>query len=84
MIRRSLFVLGVVPALLVEVTGRAQERLNGFFLTPPLSLSSGYDDRFIVGSRVLDDRVSLLTSPTLSWMKSTHGLPGGVRNLFPE
>ena len=51
---------------------RAQERPNGFYLTSPLGLSSGYDDRFVVGSQVFDDSVSLLTSPTVSWMANTH------------
>jgi hypothetical protein len=64
--------LGALPALLVSVVGRAQERPNGFYLTSPLSLSSGYDDNFPAGSRALDDSVSLLTTPTVAWMKNTH------------
>jgi hypothetical protein len=70
--RGLLLLLGIVPALFVEVAGRAQERPNGFYLTSPLSLSSGYDDNFLVGSRLLDGSVSLLTSPTFSWITNTH------------
>jgi hypothetical protein len=70
--RGLLFLLGIVPALHLVVPGRAQERPNGFYLTSPLGLSSGYDDNFVVGSRVLDGSVSLLTSPTFAWIKSTH------------
>ncbi len=67
-----LFLLGVVLALSAVVVGRAQHRANGFYMTSPLSLSSGYDDNFLVHSRALDDTVSILTAPTFSWMKTTH------------
>jgi hypothetical protein len=70
--RGLLLLLGIVPALNLVVPGRAQERPNGLFLTSPLGLSSGYDDNYVVGSRVLDDSVSLLTSPTFSWITNTH------------
>lgn len=70
--RGFVFFGGVVLALLAEAAGRAQERPNGFYLTSPLGLSSGYDNNFVAGSGVLDDSVSLLTTPTMSWMKSTH------------
>src|SRR6266567_7499174 len=70
--RRLLFLLGIIPALLLETPGGAQERPNGFYLTSPLGLSSGYDDNFVAGSRALDGSVSLLTTPTFAWMKSTH------------
>jgi len=59
-------------------TGWAQEHPNGFFLTSPLSLSSGYDDNFVVGSQKLagtqklDDIVSVLNAPAFTWMGSTH------------
>ena len=76
--RGLLLLLGIVPALFVEVAGRAQERLNGVYLTSPLSLSSGYDEHFVVGSRVSDGNVSLLTSPTFSWMKNTHRTKASV------
>jgi hypothetical protein len=70
--RGLLLLLGIIPALFVEVVGRAQDRANGFYLTSPLSLSSGYDDNSLVGSRLLDGNVSLLTSPTFSWITNTH------------
>ena len=37
-----------------------------------MSLSSGYDDNFLVNSRVFDGSVSLLTSPTFAWIANTH------------
>src|SRR5579859_4365498 len=68
-----LLLLGVVVSgLTLTIPVLAQDRPNGFDLTSPLRLSSGYDDNFVVGSRMLDDTVSILTSPTFSWMKSTH------------
>lgn len=77
--RRGLvLLLGIVPALFVEVAGRAQERPNGIYLTSPLSLSSGYDEHFVVGSQVLEGNVSLLNSPTFSWMKNTHRTKASV------
>ena len=63
---------GIAATLYLAVSGWSQERPNGLFLTSPLSLSSGYDDNFIVGSRALDDSVTLLSSPTLSWFRNTH------------
>jgi len=70
--RRLIFSLGIVPVLYWAIPARAQERPNGFYLTSPLSLSSGYDDNFLSGSRVLDSSVSVLTSPTFSWIANTH------------
>jgi hypothetical protein len=64
--------VGIVTAVFVENAGRAQERPNGFYFTSPLSLSSGYDDNSLVGSRLLDGSVSLLTSPTFTWITNTH------------
>jgi hypothetical protein len=69
---RLLFLLGAVLALSSVAAGQPEHRANGFYLTSPLSLSSGYDDNFLVNSRALDDTVSILTAPTLSWMKTTH------------
>jgi hypothetical protein len=66
------FLLGVAPVFNLAIPGRAQERPNGIYLTSPMSLSSGYDNNYEAGSRVLDGSVSLLTAPTFSWMKSTH------------
>jgi len=70
--RALLFLLGTVPALHFAVPVGAQERPNGLYLTSPLSLSSGYEDNFVSGSRVLDGSVTELTSPTLSWIANTH------------
>ena len=70
--RGLLFLQCILLALLMEVEGRAQERPNGFYLTTPLSLSAGYDQNFVVNSTTQSDTVSILTSPTLSWIASTH------------
>lgn len=59
-------------ALAVTALAVAQDRPNGFFLTSPLSLSNGYDEGFIVGSAARNDDVTLLTSPTFEWMRTTH------------
>jgi hypothetical protein len=50
----------------------AQDPHNGFFLTSPLSLSSGWDQNFVTGYQQLYDTEALLTGPTFAWMKSTH------------
>ena len=71
--RRGLLLLQcIVLALLMEAAGRAQERPNGFYLTSPLSLSSGYDENFVLNSIARSDTVSILTPPTFSWIKNTH------------
>jgi hypothetical protein len=70
--RGRLILLGVVPLLLTEAAGWAQERPNGVYLTSPLSLGSGYDSSFVVGSRAQSDTVVILTGPTFSWLKTTH------------
>src|SRR5690349_11019363 len=67
-----LVLLGFVSVCGIVTPARAQERPNGFFLTSPLGISSGYDDNFVSGSRVLDGNVNILTSPTMAWFKSTH------------
>ena len=66
--------LAVAPAILALSSSFlcAQDHLNGFYLTSPLSLSSGYDDHFNTASAQLDDVVTLLNSPTFAWMESTH------------
>jgi hypothetical protein len=70
--RNTLLVLpGIILAVNSVVPAWAQ-RPDGFQLTSPLSLSAGYDQNFPVGSQVLDDTVTLLTLPTLSWTKTTH------------
>src|SRR5579859_1032331 len=66
-----LIVSGIVLALNSLVPAWAQ-RLEGFQLTSPLSLSAGYDENFDVGAQAVSDTVTLLTLPTLSWTKSTH------------
>jgi hypothetical protein len=70
--RNTLWILpGIMLAVNSAVPARAQGS-DGFQLTSPLSLSTGYDDNFVVGSQALDDTVTILTLPTLSWTKSTH------------
>ncbi|HZW96328.1 MAG TPA: hypothetical protein VFF64_25505 [Candidatus Eremiobacteraceae bacterium] len=66
-----LMVPGIILALNSAVPAWAQ-RPDGFQLTSPLSLSAGYDENFAVGSQELDDTVTLLTLPTLSWTRNTH------------
>jgi hypothetical protein len=69
---KALLILpGIVLALNSVVMVRAQ-RPDGFQLTSPLSLSAGYDENFSVGSQVLDDTVTLLTLPALSWTRHTN------------
>jgi len=63
---------GVFLVLSLAIPAQAQDRLNGFYLTSPLGLSSGYDSRFVTGSQSLSDTVSLVTSPTFSWFDNTH------------
>jgi hypothetical protein len=49
-----------------------QAHPDGFYLNSPLSVSSGYDSGFIVGSQALSDNVTLIEGPTLDWTTSTH------------
>ncbi len=63
---------GLILAVSLAIPAGAQDPHNGFYLTTPLSLSSGYDQNFVSGSRELDDDVTILTGPTFAWMKSTH------------
>jgi len=63
---------GLVLFLSLAIPAQAQDRLNGFYLTSPLGLSSGYDNRFATGSQSLSDNVSLVTSPTFVWLDNTH------------
>jgi hypothetical protein len=65
--------LVTVLILSLSALAWAQDHPNGFFLTSQLSLSSGYDDNFIVESQQKqDDIVSLLNAPAFTWMGSTH------------
>lgn len=65
--------LPVVAILLaVASPGAAQERPQGFFLTTPLELSSGYDSKFTTGPAEITDSVSIVTGPTMSWIGTTH------------
>lgn len=61
----------IVSVLFMEAAGWSQERPNGFYLTSPLSISSGYDENFVVNSVAQSDAVSILTSPTFAWLRST-------------
>jgi hypothetical protein len=60
--------------LFLAATANAQDHSNGFYLTSPLSLSSGYDQGFIAGSTTFDDNVTLITAPTVAFKRSTHRL----------
>ena len=71
MIRGRILLQRIVPLLLMGAVGWAQERPNGFYLTSPLSISSGYDENFVVNSVAQSDAVSILTSPTFAWLTST-------------
>ncbi len=64
----------LLPAamLFAVSTAAAQSRPNGAYLMTPLGLSYGYDDNFLSGGRQISDQVSIVTSPFLSWKKSTH------------
>jgi hypothetical protein len=65
--------VGASALILISAGGLlGQTHPDGFFLNTPLSLSSGYDSHFIVGSQALDDDVTLITGPTLAWITSTH------------
>jgi hypothetical protein len=71
---RTPFHLLALISLILFAAGvvRAQTHPDGFFLNTPLSLSSGYDSHFIVGSQAVDDNVTLITGPTAAWLTSTH------------
>src|SRR5579864_2334443 len=71
MMKALLILPGIILALNSLVPAWAQ-RPGGFQLTSPLSLSAGYDQNFAVGAQALDDTVTLLTLPTLSWTRRTH------------
>jgi hypothetical protein len=64
--------IGILLAFFAAIPAGAQSRPNGFYLTSPLKFSSGFDDNFVVNSSALDDSVTLLTGPTLDWIRSTH------------
>lgn len=51
---------------------RAQEHPQGFFLTTPLEVSSGYDSKLITGPAQITDSASIVTGPTLSWIGTSH------------
>jgi hypothetical protein len=68
-------ILLVLPGIILAYNSVAPawgQRPDGFQLTSPLSVSAGYDENFAVGSQVMDDTVTLLTLPTLSWTRNTH------------
>ncbi len=66
-----MFATGAASALLIA-TAAAQDRLNGFFLTSPVEISSGYNSQFLAGSKKLNDYETLLAGPTFSWLRTTH------------
>lgn len=61
----------------------AQEHPQGFFLTSPLGISSGYDSKFITGGAQISDSVSLVTGPTMSWIGTSHRTEFSL-NYTPE
>lgn len=64
---------GVVGLLLGMASGAAaQEHPNGFYFTSPASVSSGFDQNFVIGSQRLSDTVTLLTGPEFTWLRTTH------------
>jgi hypothetical protein len=69
--RRTVLSLAFL-ALNMQVCARAEDHPNGFTLTSPFSLSSGYDQNFVVGSQKATDTVTLLTAPQFTWFYSTH------------
>jgi hypothetical protein len=75
--------LGVCLALAGAWTASAQDRPNGFFLTSPLIVSSGYEQNLFTGTGQLNDMASILTGPTFEWIRSTHRLKFYV-NYLPE
>src|SRR5579862_4645419 len=64
--------LSLVAGMFLDTAAWGQEHPNGFYLTSPLSLSSGYDNGFIDGSTKYSDNVTLVTAPTFAWLTSTH------------
>ncbi|MGD0134253.1 MAG: hypothetical protein ABSE57_19560 [Bryobacteraceae bacterium] len=68
----SRLIFAPVFLALTSVAVVAQDHPNGFYLTSPLSVSSGYDEQFNTISAQLDDVVTLVNLPTLAWMKNTH------------
>jgi hypothetical protein len=65
--------LAILPAVfLVAAAAWGQEHPDGFYLTTPLGLSSGYDSGFLAKSGRLNDGVTLLSGPTFDWIHTTH------------
>src|ERR1700722_8324009 len=64
-------------------TAQAQDRPNGFYLTTPLIVSGGYEQGLFTGTGQLDDAASIVTMPTIEWIRSTHRLKFYV-NYLPE
>jgi hypothetical protein len=63
----------VLPGIILAFHSVAwAQRFDGFQLASPLSVSAGLDQNFAVGSHGLDDTITLLTLPTLSWTRNTH------------
>lgn len=73
MLHKSWRRIGPLAVVALSVTiAHAQERPNGFFLTSPMNLSSGYDHGFVARGGALNDSVTLLTAPRFAWTRSTH------------
>jgi hypothetical protein len=64
--------LQLVTVALSVAASQAQEQPNGFYLTSPMNISSGYDHGFLTGSGTFSDSVTILAEPTVAWMRSTH------------
>jgi len=71
MMRGQAVLSSVFLAVLTMVSVQAQEHPNGYYFTAPMSLSAGYDQNFVVGSRKITDTVTLLTGPQFTWLHTT-------------
>ena len=72
MTRRRSLGLSFLSTMLLSVAWGQEPHPDGFYLTSPLTLSSGYDDGFIANSTKYTDIVTLLTGPTFDWIRTTH------------
>jgi hypothetical protein len=71
--RQGVVSVGIVLALSTGARAFAQEQHpNGFYLTAPMSISSGFDQDFVVSAQRLSDTVTLLTGPAFTWLRTTH------------
>lgn len=70
--RGRLHLYFIQATLLISSTAWGQEHPSGFDSVSPLSVSTGYDNNFIVGTEKLNDTVTVVTSPAWTWGTSTH------------